>query len=156
MGLCLPAPASVPAEFSELFPDAAPAPKGLVGAAQAQIGAWSMLLEQFLRQEDDQVELLLTFEEYCLSDGVFHVDQGERFGHGPAFVPVFAQMLNALYQSDILSEEAILTWADEKEHADEEEKFLLKKAQAFIDWLREAEEDESSEEDDDGEEEESD
>ena len=156
MGLCLPAPASVPAEFSELFPDAAPAPKALVGAAQAQIGAWSMLLEQFLRQEDDQVELLLTFEEYCLSDGVFHVDQGERFGHGPAFVPVFAQMLNALYQSDILSEEAILTWADEKEHADEEEKFLLKKAQAFIDWLREAEEDESSEEDDDGEEEESD
>jgi translation initiation factor eIF-2B subunit epsilon len=36
-------------------------------------------------------------------------------------------MLKVLYDKDVVSEEAILAWADEKEHADEEEKYFLKK-----------------------------
>ncbi len=58
-------------------------------------------------------------------------------------------MLKLLYDEEVVSEEACIAWADEKEHADESEKVYLKKAGDFITWLQEAEEDE----DDDDEEE---
>lgn len=38
------------------------------------------------------------------------------------------QLLHRLYDLDIVSEEAVLKWAEEKEHADEEEKVYLRKA----------------------------
>lgn len=40
-------------------------------------------------------------------------------------------MLKIVYDAEIISEEAILAWADEKELAEEEEKELLKKVCAF-------------------------
>lgn len=38
-----------------------------------------------------------------------------------------AQMLKVIYDAEVVSEEAILAWADEKELAEEEEKQLVKK-----------------------------
>ena len=61
----------------------------------------------------------------------------------------FAQLLQLLYIEDVLSEEAVLAWADEKEGADEKDRAYLAKAQAFVDWLREEEEDEDEDEDED-------
>jgi len=51
-----------------------------------------------------------------------------------------------MYDMDIISEEACEAWAGEKEHAEEEEKVFLKKAQPFLTWLQEADSDEESEE----------
>ena len=61
------------------------------------------------------------------------------------------QILKELYENDVLSEEALVAWADEKENATEEERSFLVKAAPFIQWLREAESDdeETSEEEDD-------
>ena len=37
------------------------------------------------------------------------------------------QLLQQLYEGDVLSEEALLSWAAEKEHADESDKVYLLK-----------------------------
>lgn len=61
----------------------------------------------------------------------------------------FAQVLNQLYDADIMSEEALLAWADEKKDADESELVYLKKASQFIEWLRTADDDEDEDDDKD-------
>ena len=58
------------------------------------------------------------------------------------------QLLDALYEQDVLEEDAVLQWAREKEHADEEDKVFLKKAEEFIQWLQEAEEESDEDVDD--------
>lgn len=47
-----------------------------------QVQRWVSLLQRFLRSEDDQVEILLTLEEFC----------GEAGSNGEAFAAVFAQV----------------------------------------------------------------
>ena len=58
---------------------------------------------------------------------------------------VCIQVVKLLYDKDIIEEDAVLSWADEKQMAEEDERKYLRKAAAFVAWLREAEsEDESS------------
>jgi translation initiation factor eIF-2B subunit epsilon len=92
------------------------------------------LLARFLKSEDDQVEMLLTLEEYCSEDEVF------RGMGGALLVPAFAKILHMLYDMDVLSEVSVLAWAREKEHAEEEDKKFLKLAAPFVAWLKEADE----------------
>jgi len=66
---------------------------------------------------------------------------------------VFLLLLQLLYQQDIISEEAFLDWAREKENAEEEEKVLLNLAMPFIQWLEMAESEEEEEEDEEDEDE---
>ena len=149
LSLCAPPPpwvASECAEYQELFapppaPDArtAAGKLALIKRFKAQLADWGSLLARFLRSEDDQVELLLTLEEYCADEGVFE-GAGEA---GALFGPVFAQVLQQLYDADIVGEDAFSAWAGEKEHADEEDKVWLTKAAPFLTWLAEADEDES-------------
>ena len=47
-----------------------------------QLSRWVPLLQRFLRSEDDQVELLLTLEEFC----------GEEGSRGDAFGSIFPQV----------------------------------------------------------------
>jgi hypothetical protein len=47
--------------------------------------------------------------------------------HPPPTHPGFFQLLKELYEQDIVSEEALLCWADEKGQASEEEKVFLHK-----------------------------
>lgn len=47
-----------------------------------------------------------------------------------ALITCLSQMLKIIYDAEVVSEEAILAWADEKELADEEEKRLVKKVGA--------------------------
>jgi hypothetical protein len=42
------------------------------------------------------------------------------------------QILPFLYDKEIVSEDAILRWAEEKEHADESDKVFVKQSEAFI------------------------
>ena len=58
-------------------------------------------------------------------------------------------MLQLLYDAEIVSEDAFLKWADEKAHAEAEDRVFLDKAAEFLKWLREAEtEEENSDEED--------
>lgn len=63
-------------------------------------------------------------------------------------------MLQLLYDADVVEEDAFFKWAEEKAHADEEDRLFLAKAADFIKWLREAEEEDDEEDDEEEEEEE--
>ena len=56
------------------------------------------------------------------------------------------QVLKELYDGEVLSEEAILQWADEKAEATEEERVFLNRAAPLVQWLKTAESDEEEEE----------
>lgn len=55
------------------------------------------------------------------------------------------QVLEMLYDLDLVGEDAFEAWASEKAHAEEDERIYLGRAQAFLQWLREASEEEESE-----------
>ncbi|GMI88829.1 hypothetical protein like AT2G34970 [Hibiscus trionum] len=93
------------------------------------ITTWQKLLKSFLHDIDEEIEVILKFEEICLESA-------------KEFSPLFPQILHLLYDKEILQEDAILRWADEKEGADESDKVFLKRSEKFIQWLREAEEEE--------------
>ena len=59
------------------------------------------------------------------------------------------QVLQLLYDADVIEEDAFFKWADEKAHAEAEDRVFLAKAADFIKWLREAEEEEESDDEDD-------
>lgn len=155
LGLCLPAPLTASREYRSLYNAGeldAQSKEGkleLLRRAAAQLKRWTDLLQKFLKNEEDQVELLLTLEEFCGEEGDFE-GTGEQ---GVAYAGIFPQLLKLLYELDIAGEEAILAWADEKTHADEDEKRFLRLAQPFLDWLQEAEEESSSGEEESEEEE---
>ena len=151
LGLSLPAPRDVTKENAKLYPAKAPESAGeLLMGVKERVKQWAPLLTRFLKSEDDQVEMLLTLEDYCAEDEVF------RGMGGALLVPAFAKILHMLYEMDVLSEVSVLAWAEEKEGAEEEDKRFLKLAQPFVDWLREADsesEEESSDEESSDEEE---
>jgi translation initiation factor eIF-2B subunit epsilon len=141
LGLCLPHPKGVIEEYHELYPKDVPGSlRELLKRAHTQLTTWASLLQKFLKNEDDQVEVLLTLEEFCGAEGDFE-ETGEM---GSEFVGIFPQLLQVMYELDILTEDAVLAWAEEKEHASENEKRFLKLAGPFIAWLQEASEEDSS------------
>ncbi|KAJ0014641.1 hypothetical protein Pint_20620 [Pistacia integerrima] len=90
---------------------------------------WQKLLKSYLPDIDEEIEVILKFEEICLESA-------------KEFSPLFARILHLLYDKDILEEDAILRWAAEKEGADESDKIFVKQSEKFIQWLREASEEE--------------
>lgn len=78
-----------------------------------------------MRGSDTQVELVLTCEEYCGEEGEFAGEQGAPFAL------VFAPLLKELYDGEVVGEEALLAWADEKQHASQEERAFLNKVRLF-------------------------
>ena len=140
-------------EFAPLYaPGPAPnvsTPSGkreLLSRVKFLLNRWAPLLRRFLRDVDDQVELLLTLEEFCGEEGCF---ASTVSAHGKSFAAVFKELLHALYEAEVVEEEALLAWADEKANADADERKFLEKAMPLIEWLREAssEEEESGEDD---------
>lgn len=144
LGLALPAPPDASPENLGLYVKEVPeTDKEILTMLKKRLDTWGALLCRFLKNHDDQVEVMLTLEEMCDEEGVFAKSKGARY------IPVFQHMLKLMYDKDILSEEAIIMWAKEKEGAEEEDKRYLKLAQPFITWLQEADEEESDEEDED-------
>ncbi|KAA8536938.1 hypothetical protein F0562_029416 [Nyssa sinensis] len=80
---------------------------------------WQKLLKYYLPSLDEEIEVILKFEEMCLESA-------------KEFSPLFAQTLHLLYEKDILQEEAILNWASEKEGADDADKVFVKQSEKFI------------------------
>ncbi|XP_051122313.1 uncharacterized protein LOC127245460 isoform X2 [Andrographis paniculata] len=96
---------------------------------------WKKLLKYYLSSLDEEIEVILKFEEMCLESM-------------KEYSPIFVQILHVLYDKDILQEDAILNWAAEKQEADESDKVFLKQAEKFIQWLNEAPEEDDEDEDD--------
>ncbi|KAG1338014.1 translation initiation factor eIF-2B subunit epsilon [Cocos nucifera] len=84
-----------------------------------ELSRWKDLLKNYLKTIDEEIEVLLKFEEMCLETT-------------KEFAPLFSAILNHLYEKDILSEDAILSWAEEKEGADESDKIFVKQSEPFL------------------------
>ncbi|KAM0878894.1 hypothetical protein ACQ4PT_034595 [Festuca glaucescens] len=82
---------------------------------------------------EKEMEILLKFEEMCQ-------DITNEFSS------LFSKILPYLYDKELVSEDAILRWAEEKENADESDKVFVNQSDAFIQWLKEAEEEEDEDE----------
>ncbi|RDX99323.1 Translation initiation factor eIF-2B subunit epsilon, partial [Mucuna pruriens] len=104
---------------------------GLLQNVQIVFTKWKKVLTSYLNDIDEQIEVILKFEEMCLESA-------------KEFAPLFTKILHYLYNEDIVEEDAILSWEDEKKDADEADKVFVKQAQKLIQWLKEA-----PEEDDD-------
>jgi translation initiation factor eIF-2B subunit epsilon len=141
LGLTLPAPPDSAAENVCLYPTTAPATQtALVAGLRPRLKVWAPLLRRFLKTEDDQVEMLLTFEEFAAEEAVFIGSGGAAFAAGGAF----AATLHLLYDADVLSEEAAQAWAAEKAGADEADRRFVNLARPFFTWLEAASEASSS------------
>ncbi|CAJ2674542.1 unnamed protein product [Trifolium pratense] len=99
---------------------------------QAVLAKWKKVLTSYLNDMDEQIEVILKFEEMCLESA-------------KEYAPLFAQILHYMYNEDIIEEDAILSWEDEKKEADESDKVFVKQAQTFIQWLKEAPEEDEEE-----------
>lgn len=71
----------------------------------------------------------------------------EGDGRGEAFQAVVTQVFSLLYDAEVVSEEAFVSWSEEKQQADEAERRFLELAQPFLTWLEEAAEESDSDED---------
>ncbi|KAM3254553.1 hypothetical protein ACQJBY_048199 [Aegilops geniculata] len=94
---------------------------------------WKDLLRNYTKTVDEEMEILLKFEEMCQEIT-------------KEFSPLFSKILPYLYDKEIVSEDAILRWAEEKENADEPDKVFVKQSDVFIQWLKEAEEEDEDDE----------
>ncbi|XP_022946813.1 translation initiation factor eIF-2B subunit epsilon-like isoform X2 [Cucurbita moschata] len=97
------------------------------------ITKWKKLLKYYLTDMDEEIEVILKFEEMCLESA-------------KEFTPHFTKILCHLYDQEIIQEDAILRWDDEKKEADDSDKLFVKQAEKFIEWLRVASEEEDDEE----------
>eukprot|EP00899_Mesostigma_viride_P016878 jgi/Mesvir1/25191/Mv12890-RA.1 len=116
--------------------------KALLQGIEASIKRWAPLLRRFMTTEDDQVEIILSFEEYCEDED----DLPE--GQPRLLSGVFSQVLQIMYSLEVISGDAVLKWAEEKTHAAEEDKRYLAKCTRFLEWLNESEESEDEEDED--------
>jgi len=97
------------------------------------------LLQNYIRSNESQTDCITTIEEVCLTNDVISSS--------------LPKILHLLYNSEILEEEACITWYNKPADTmdDEEDQHthtaLRKQATAFITWLQEAEEESSEEED---------
>jgi len=105
----------------------------LLKTTDEALGKWKDLLRNYTKTIDEEMEILLKFEEMCQETT-------------KEFSPLFSEILPILYDKDVVSEDAIMRWAEEKEHADESDKVFVKQSEAFIQWLKEAEEEDDEEE----------
>ena len=96
--------------------------------AMGVITKWKGVLGFYLKQTDAQIEVIMKFEEMC--------QESEELS------PLFAKLLPFLYDKDVVQEDAILRWGEEKAGADDCDKVYLNKCESFIKWLKEASEEE--------------
>jgi translation initiation factor eIF-2B subunit epsilon len=107
--------------------------KQLLEHIKADLKRCAPLLKKYLQEHDDQIDAVYTVQEVCEDD--------------PVVAKVFAGVLHQLYDVDVVSEAAVLAWAQESKSSDDQT--FLKRAAPFLEWLAQAEEEEDEEDDDD-------
>ncbi|KAK1376175.1 eIF-2B GDP-GTP exchange factor subunit epsilon [Heracleum sosnowskyi] len=88
---------------------------------------WHKLLRTYLKSTDEEIEIILKFEEICM-DSV------------KEYTSLFTLILVFMYDNNIIQKEAVLMWESEKEKADESDRFFVKKAENFLRGLKEGSE----------------
>ncbi|KAL1557512.1 translation initiation factor eIF-2B subunit epsilon-like isoform X3 [Salvia divinorum] len=96
----------------------------LLEVTEGVIEKWKKVLKYYLRSSDAEIEVILRFEEMCLEST-------------KEYASLFPNILHLLYDRDVLREDSILRWGSEKEHGDESDKVFVKKAEGFLQWLKE-------------------
>ncbi|KAJ4779352.1 Translation initiation factor eIF-2B subunit epsilon [Rhynchospora pubera] len=91
------------------------------------------LLSYFITNVDEEIEVILKFEEMCMEIT-------------REFAPIFSSVLHQLYDKEVITEDAILKWESEKADADESDKVFVKQSEAFLKWLKEAPEEDDEDE----------
>jgi translation initiation factor eIF-2B subunit epsilon len=89
---------------------------------------WGLVFSKFLMDASEQTEFIFRIQEFCERDG------------NDRFAKLFQNILHKLYDTDVLEEDAILSWADEQVQSGEDLK-LYNQCQKLIAWLREADSD---------------
>ncbi|CDS03997.1 hypothetical protein LRAMOSA06952 [Lichtheimia ramosa] len=94
---------------------------------------WTDVLETFTSSPKTELVLLQNVQITCYEDA--------------KLTKFFRQIVQLLYKNDVLSDNAIVFWAD-KAHKPQGKTVFLKQMAAFVQWLRDNEDDSSEEEDD--------
>jgi translation initiation factor eIF-2B subunit epsilon len=112
----------------------------LVADFKAKLERWAPLLRKFSIGMEEEKAIVLTLETCAIADNAM----GEVLSAGRSF----RFLLQTLHDEEIVSEDAILSWAaDRRELTDEgspaAKLFMLQPVQDFLEWLAESEEDDS-------------
>ncbi|KAI9029009.1 armadillo-type protein [Phycomyces nitens] len=95
------------------------------------LNEWSKLMEAFATSPKTEIVLLQKAQLTCYEDA--------------KFTKFFRQIVQLLYKNDVLSDNAILYWAD-KAHKPQGKTMFIKQMEPFVQWLKDNED--SSEEED--------
>ena len=122
--------------------------KELLAAIVKNIEGYSDALEGVLKKMSEQVRAVSTLEALALSADPFAARTG-----GARVLNIAAQLLKALYDADILAEEALFAWANAKRkdllaESDGGDARFFSKVKPFIQWLSEASDDDDEDSDD--------
>jgi translation initiation factor eIF-2B subunit epsilon len=120
----------------------------LVAEFQHSLSHWAPLLQKLCMGVEEEGGILLALEATA-------VDGSSALSTKLSAGMAFRLFLQTLHQEDILSEEAILAWAEERRQEDSSKPraqlFHRKPVQDFLEWLAvESEDDSDGDEDDDG------
>ena len=148
MSLVLPAPSGLPDGLPKVHPsEPAGTDKDLLAQLAKQLETNGEMLEMMLKKRADQILAINKVEALALSASPFVKRTG-----GVRYLGAAAKTLQVLYDADVLSEEAVIAWGQQKQAAlsldpDMDARFF-EKAKPFISWLEEASssEEESDEE----------
>ena len=115
----------------------------LLTSFKAKLTTWAPLLQKMSMGVPEEQGMIYALEELAVVED----DTGKKLRSGNAL----RLILQTLHDEEVLSEEAILAWAEQrKSESTEKAKLLdLPSIQAFLEWLEESEEEDSSDEDDD-------
>jgi len=103
--------------------------KVLVTTLKKILDKWARLLYDFVKEnQENQVALLTTLEEYCLSD------------EKKIFDSVLPFVLQTIFEAEVIEEDAVWAWEKEADTT------IIKKCEKFLTWLKEAEEEGGEEE----------
>jgi translation initiation factor eIF-2B subunit epsilon len=116
----------------------------LVADFKAMLDRWAPLLRRFSIGVDEEKAIVLGLEKAATADN----ETGEVLSTGRSF----RFLLQTLHDEEIVSEDAILSWAEDRRAIVDVDSpvakvFALQPVQDFLEWLAESEDEESDEED---------
>jgi eIF4-gamma/eIF5/eIF2-epsilon. len=106
----------------------------LVANFKNELSHWSELLEKLCHSVEEEMSLIVAVETAATSGGVV----GEVLSHEPSF----RFILQTLHSEEVVSDEAIMSWATMRREEDNTESprgklFLQAPTQEFLDWIEE-------------------
>jgi len=102
--------------------------KDMITEVVQMIKTWAPLWTKIGLTKEDQIDFIFKIQEFCELLG------NDKWGK------IFQQLLQNLYDFEVLEEDAILGWAAEQGEAEEEEQKYYKQCTQLLQWLAEASE----------------